>query len=64
MRNGYLLPTEGTLKSIEEQIQSRSVQLMALIQISVHKNVQVTLGSDSEQVVHQVVLFRHAGILF
>ena len=27
---------------------------MDLIQIGVHKNVQVTLGSDPEQVVHQL----------
>lgn len=54
MRNGYLLPTESTLSRIGERLKIDSEQLMELIQIGVHNNVQVTLSSDPEQVVHQL----------
>lgn len=54
MRNGYLLPTEFSLSAITERLQSDSEHLMDLIQIGVHKNVQVTLSSAPEQVVHQL----------
>ena len=54
MRNGYLLPTESSLSKISERLRSDSEPLMELIQIGVHKNVQVTLSSDPEQVVHQL----------
>ena len=54
MRNGYLLPTVATLESMSERLQATPEQWMDCIQIGVHKNVQVTLSSDPDQIVHQL----------
>ena len=54
MRNGYLLPTAATLQNISECLQATPEQWMGYIQIGVHNNVQVTLSSDPDQIVHQL----------
>ena len=54
MRNGYLLPTTASLSSIQQVLESHPEKWMEYIQIGIHQNVQVTMGSDPEQVVHQL----------
>ena len=54
MRNGYLLPTVATLQDMAERLQATPEQWMEYIQIGVHNNVQVTLSSDPDQIVHQL----------
>ena len=54
MRNGYLLPTVATLQDMTERLQATPEQWMEYIQIGVHNNVQVTLSSDPDQIVHQL----------
>ena len=54
MRNGYLLPTSDTLHSISGRLKDTPEQWMEHIQIGIHKNVQVTIGSDPNQIVQQL----------
>ena len=54
MQNGYLLPATSSLERISARLNEDSEHWMSHIQIGVHRNVQVTISTDPNQVVHQL----------